>query len=56
VSAANPIAAETAGLVEYLTTAEPWTGGEFLEGDETLLPLDEVVFRLPGRARIGPDG
>ncbi len=36
--------AETAGLVEYLKTAEPWTGGEFVEGDEKLPPLDEVRF------------
>ena len=36
--------AETAGLVEYLRTAEPWTGGEFVEGDERLPPLDEVLF------------
>ena len=34
------MAAETAGLVEYLKTAEPWTGGEFIEGDENLPPLD----------------
>jgi antitoxin VapB len=37
--------AETAGLVEYLKTAEPWTGGAFIEGDEKLPPLDEIDFR-----------
>ena len=34
--------ASTAGLVEYLKTAEPWTGGDFLPDDSDLLPLDEV--------------
>jgi len=38
------MAAETAGLVEYLKTAEPWTGDEFVDGDEKLPPLDEVRF------------
>ena len=32
---------ETSGLVEYLRKAEPWTGGEFVAGDESLPPLDE---------------
>jgi len=32
----------TAGLVEYLKTAEPWAGGDFLSDDSDLLPLDEV--------------
>jgi len=36
---------ETAGLVEYLRTAEPWTGGEFVEGDESLPPLDDPELR-----------
>jgi antitoxin VapB len=36
--------AQTAGLVDYLKTAEPWTGGEFIEGDAVLPPLDEVRF------------
>jgi antitoxin VapB len=34
--------AETAGLVDYLRTAEPWLGGDFLADDEELGPLDEV--------------
>lgn len=34
--------AETAGLIDYLRTAEPWLGGEFLNNDEELGPLDEV--------------
>jgi antitoxin VapB len=34
--------AETAGLVEYLKTAEPWTGGVFLGDDLDLPPLAEV--------------
>lgn len=37
--------AKTTGLVEYLKTAEPWTGGEFVESDANLPPLDEP--RLP---------
>jgi antitoxin VapB len=36
--------AATTGLVDYLRTAEPWTGGEFVEGDRHLPPLDEVQF------------
>ncbi len=36
--------AQTAGLVDYLKTAEPWDGGEFIEGDDKLPPLDEVRF------------
>lgn len=28
-------------LLEYLKTAEPWEGGEFLSADGDLLPLDE---------------
>jgi antitoxin VapB len=35
---------ETVGLADYLSLAEPWTGGEFIEGDENLPPLDEVRF------------
>mgnify|MGYP002715002518 CR=1 FL=1 len=34
--------AETAGLVDYLRTAEPWTGGEFIDHDEDIVPLDEI--------------
>ncbi len=37
--------ARTAGLVEYLRTAEPWTGGKFVESDAALPPLDEPRFR-----------
>lgn len=33
--------AVTAGLVDYLKTAEPWTGSDFLD-DSDLLPLDEA--------------
>ena len=33
---------ETAGLVDYLKTAEAWTGEPFLEDDADLLPLDEI--------------
>lgn len=36
------MAAMTAGLVDYLKTAEPWTGGSFLSDDDDLLPPDEV--------------
>jgi len=36
--------AVTAGLVDYLKTAEPWTGGDFLHDDSDLLPLDEASF------------
>lgn len=38
-------AGETAGLVAYLKTAEPWEGGDFVEDDRNLPPLDEV--KLP---------
>ena len=34
--------AVTAGLVDYLKTAEPWKGGEFLSDDSDLHPLDDV--------------
>ncbi|WP_426229732.1 antitoxin [Pararhizobium sp. DWP3-4] len=34
--------AETVGLVDYLKTAEPWTGGAFVEDDGDLGPLDEI--------------
>jgi antitoxin VapB len=37
--------AVTAGLLDYLKTAEPWTGGEFISDDSDLLPLDEVDFQ-----------
>ena len=37
-------ATQTAGLLDYLRTAEPWTGGAFVEGDENLSPLGEVRF------------
>lgn len=36
--------AVTAGLVDYLKTAEPWTGGDFLSDDSDLPVLDEVDF------------
>ena len=36
--------AQTSGLVQYLATAEPWTGGEFIEEDSGLPALDEVRF------------
>jgi antitoxin VapB len=36
--------ATTAGLVDYLETAEPWTGGDFLSDDDDLLPPDEVLL------------
>lgn len=32
---------ETAGLIDYLQTAEAWTGETFLD-DEDLPPLDEI--------------
>jgi antitoxin VapB len=35
-------AGETAGLVDYLKTAEPWRGEPFLADDEDLAPLDEI--------------
>jgi antitoxin VapB len=34
--------AETAGLIDYLKTAEPWTGDAFIDDDEDLGPLDEI--------------
>ena len=34
--------AETAGLVDYLKTAEPWTDGSFVPDDQDLPPLDDV--------------
>ncbi|WP_309084799.1 AbrB/MazE/SpoVT family DNA-binding domain-containing protein [Chelativorans sp.] len=34
----------TAGLVAYLKNAEPWTGGDFIEDDRHLPPLDDVEF------------
>jgi antitoxin VapB len=37
--------AETSGLVDYLKTAEPWTGGDFIGSDENLPPLDEIDLR-----------
>lgn len=37
-------AAATTGLLDYLKTAEPWTGGDFLSDDSDLSPLDEVNF------------
>src|SRR5688572_635104 len=33
---------ETAGLIDYLRTAEPWTGDAFLPDDDELGPLDEI--------------
>lgn len=33
---------ETAGLVDYLKTAEAWTGEPFLDDEDDLLPLDEI--------------
>jgi antitoxin VapB len=35
----------TDGLLDYLKTAEPWTGGKFVEDDTHLPPLDEPRFR-----------
>ena len=29
-------------LAEYLKTAEPWVGGDFVSGDSDLLPLDDI--------------
>lgn len=34
--------AETSGLVDYLKTAEPWTGGAFIDDNGDLGPLDEI--------------
>ncbi|MDO9415191.1 antitoxin [Pararhizobium sp.] len=33
---------ETAGLLDYLRTAEPWTGEPFLDDEDDLGPLDEI--------------
>ncbi len=33
---------QTAGLVDYLKTAEAWTGEPFLDDDDDLPPLDEI--------------
>lgn len=33
---------ETAGLVDYLKTAEAWNGEPFLDDDDDLAPLDEI--------------
>lgn len=33
---------ETSGLIDYLRTAEPWTGEAFLPDDDELGPLDEI--------------
>lgn len=35
---------ETAGLIDYLSSAEPWTGENFLIDDDEHLPLDEIEF------------
>lgn len=35
-------AVKTKNLVEYLKTAEPWTGGDFLADDSDLIPLDDI--------------
>ena len=35
---------ETAGLAAYLKSAEPWTGGDFVDDDRALPPLDETEF------------
>jgi len=34
--------AETSGLVDYLKTAEPWTGDAFIGDDSDLELLDEI--------------
>jgi antitoxin VapB len=36
--------ATTGGLSEYLQTAEPWCGGDFLEGLDDLPPMKDVRF------------
>ncbi len=36
--------AVTAGLIDYLKTAEPWVGDDFVVDDEDLAPLGEVEF------------
>jgi antitoxin VapB len=33
---------ETSGLVDYLKTAEPWSGEAFLSDEDDLAPLDEI--------------
>ena len=33
---------ETSGLVDYLKTAEPWSGEAFLSEGDDLAPLDEI--------------
>ncbi len=33
---------QTAGLIDYLKNAEPWTGEAFLPDDDELEPLDEI--------------
>lgn len=33
---------ETSGLVDYLKTAEPWSGEAFLPDEDDLAPLDEI--------------
>lgn len=35
---------ETVGLIDYLKTAEPWSGGDFIDSDSNLPPLDEAAF------------
>jgi antitoxin VapB len=37
-------AVKISSLAEYLKTAEPWNGGEFVSDDSDLLPLDDVEF------------
>jgi antitoxin VapB len=37
--------AVTAGLLDHLKTAEPWTGGEFISDESDLRPVDEVDFQ-----------
>ncbi|MBO6551872.1 MAG: AbrB/MazE/SpoVT family DNA-binding domain-containing protein [Roseitalea sp.] len=34
--------AQTAGLLDYLRTAEPWHGDDFLAGIDDMPPLDDV--------------
>ncbi|MDE1157739.1 MAG: AbrB/MazE/SpoVT family DNA-binding domain-containing protein [Neorhizobium sp.] len=36
--------AVTAGLIDYLQTAEAWSGDDFVGNDEDLAPLREVEF------------
>jgi antitoxin VapB len=35
-------AVQLSSLAEYLKTAEPWTGGDFVSDDSDLLPLDDI--------------